>query len=274
MVELQNGDKITATRFENVNSDKILLINAATGIRQYFYYNYAKYLNSKGYTVYTYDYRGIGDSKSQHLKHNNLNYVDWGSEDYPAMVNHIKTKHPNKEYYLIGHSFGGSCIGMSNCTKIFDKVITISSQNGYWKFFPESKRLFILFFSYISLPVISWLLGYYPSKIKGLGESLPKGVALDWSKALRNIKSIPGLVRDRMSHYKNYTGKLIMISIEDDWMASKLAVDKLSNAFSSAEITRHHITLNQTNQMPIGHINFFKQKFKDTLWSKSLGWLN
>jgi predicted alpha/beta hydrolase len=269
-----DGVVISATEFTPDQANgKVILMNAATGVQQYFYFNYAQFLANKGYTVYTYDYRGIGKSVVGNLKDSKANYSDWGSVDFSSMFLHLKNAHSDKKYYLIGHSFGGNCLGMSAYAHEFEKIVTVSSQNGYWRYFPSSKQGLILFISKLSMPILSRIMGYYPSKIKGLGESLPKGVGLDWAKVLTHPLSVESLVSGTTNFYKKIKSDMLMISIEDDWMASRLAVDKLAEAFSSANIKRRHISLSETGNKSIGHLNFFRKSFQENLWEIPVDWL-
>ncbi|RLZ11740.1 serine aminopeptidase domain-containing protein [Faecalibacter macacae] len=47
---------------ENNATKKLIVISSAIGVKQSFYSKYATYLANKGYLVFTYDYRGIGES--------------------------------------------------------------------------------------------------------------------------------------------------------------------------------------------------------------------
>ena len=47
---------------------RAVLVNSATGVRQEYYAKYATYLLERGFTVLTYDYRGIGRSLHGPLK--------------------------------------------------------------------------------------------------------------------------------------------------------------------------------------------------------------
>ncbi|CAM3221072.1 hypothetical protein EMST110833_02030 [Empedobacter stercoris] len=52
------------------------MISSAIGVKQSFYTKFAIYLANKGYLVFTYDYRGIGDSKPNNLKNFKANFID------------------------------------------------------------------------------------------------------------------------------------------------------------------------------------------------------
>jgi predicted alpha/beta hydrolase len=71
IIQLKTSDQydISITLFEPKNSvQKLLLINSATGVKQQTYYDFAQYFADNGYTVITYDYRGISLSKPQKMK--------------------------------------------------------------------------------------------------------------------------------------------------------------------------------------------------------------
>lgn len=68
-VETFDKFKLSVTSFgENNATNKIIVISSAIGVKQSFYTKFAIYLANKGYLVFTYDYRGIGDSKPKKLK--------------------------------------------------------------------------------------------------------------------------------------------------------------------------------------------------------------
>ena len=61
---------------------KLLLINSATGVKQQIYFSFAKYLAEKGFTVITYDYRGIGESKPKQMRGFKASMRIWGTIDF------------------------------------------------------------------------------------------------------------------------------------------------------------------------------------------------
>ena len=64
-----DGFNLSVKIFEPQNSaGKLLLINSATGVKQQVYFSFAKYMSQNGFTVITYDYSGIGESKPKKMK--------------------------------------------------------------------------------------------------------------------------------------------------------------------------------------------------------------
>lgn len=269
-----NGKTITATAFEPSSpKGKTLLISAATGIKQKFYYHFAEYCAEAGYHVYTYDYSGIGLSKNGDLRGSEISYTTWGAEDFPAMVRFIRHQHGAQPMVLVGHSFGGNCLGVTGAADEFEAIVTIASQQGYWRNFGFWYRWVVLFVFAVSMPLLSKLFGYFPSKTHGLGEDLPKKVAEDWSKLILNKEGIETLASSPETWRKNLHPNMLVISISDDMLSPKKAVDNLAEiSYSATSIKRLHLTPKDGNAGPIGHLNFFRKQFRDTLWQIPLQW--
>jgi predicted alpha/beta hydrolase len=82
--------KIVVNHFVPASSNgRVVLINPATGIKQTFYFNYAEYLSELGYDVITYDFRGIGKSKTGSLRGFKASMVDWVAKDFSAVTQYI-----------------------------------------------------------------------------------------------------------------------------------------------------------------------------------------
>jgi predicted alpha/beta hydrolase len=266
-VQKPNGKSITATVFApSVPLHRTLLISVATGMKQSFYYKFAAYYAEQGYYVYTYDYTDIGLSKSGSLRGSETSYTTWGAEDYPAMVSFVKKQHPEEPIYLIGHSFGGNCLGMTEVSNDLAAIVTVASQQGYWRNFNDWQRYFIWFVFAVTMPLLTRLLGYFPSKTHGLGEDLPKNVSGDWSNVILKPEGVTGLSDKHSSWFEKITRPMLMISLDDDTYAPKQTVDNLAQCYSRAEIERKNIVPKECNADSIGHLNFFRAQFQETLW--------
>ena len=83
------GHSLTGTLFTPEHpSGHSILISSATGMLRRFYYGFSKHFASRGYTVLTFDYWGIGDSAGdpQALKKNSYDLVHWGANDQAGAV--------------------------------------------------------------------------------------------------------------------------------------------------------------------------------------------
>ena len=84
--------------FEPENSNgKLLLINSATGVKQQVYFSFAQFFTEKGFTVITYDYRGIGLSKPENLKGFKASMRIWGTKDFKTVTDFIQNKFPHHQ---------------------------------------------------------------------------------------------------------------------------------------------------------------------------------
>ena len=112
-VQIPGKDKanLAATVFEK-QSDKVLLINSATAVPRQFYKRFASYANEHGYTVITFDYRGIGGSRPNSLRGFNAKMRDWGLLDIVSVLNWIHVELKPKQLHVIGHSVGGQLMDL------------------------------------------------------------------------------------------------------------------------------------------------------------------
>lgn len=259
---------ITAHLFlpENDNG-KIVLINSATGVKQHVYFSFAKYFAEKGFTVITYDYRGIGLSKPEKMKGFEASMRIWGSEDYKALTQYIRTRFPAYEKYCLGHSVGALILGMNEDSKMFEEFVFVGTQNAFvgnlkWK----TKIEAYLGFG-IAQPLTTQLLGYFPSEWFGLGESLPKNCAYDWRTLILNKKSTNGLLEKIDDYSKDLTQKVFVIRAEDDaWLTEKGVKSLLNDTYPNLKPTYRLVRISESEKREIGHVNFFRS-YNKKLWN-------
>ncbi|QES91847.1 hypothetical protein F0358_03525 [Empedobacter brevis] len=267
-VETSDGFKIAATSFgENNATKKIIVISSAIGVKQSFYTKYATFLANKGYLVFTYDYRGIGDSKPKKMKGFEAHFIDWADKDFMGLTQYIEEFYPTHEKYLIGHSIGGIMIGLTRAYKIYAKIITIGSQYGYIKNFHQKDKPKVNFFFRIAIPVLSRFYGFFPSQKVGMGEPIPHGIARDWRKLILNEKSILGYANETQNLYEEITQPVLIISLDDDFMATPKSVDLFATlVLKNAKKKRLNIIPKEYGLNEVGHLDFFREKNKNELW--------
>jgi len=99
----------------NTSNNKTIVISSATGVLQYFYYKFATYFSELGYTVYTFDYSGIGKSNLSilDLKQNTINLESWGENDQASVISYAKSQNPTHKIIVITHSIGGQILAFN-----------------------------------------------------------------------------------------------------------------------------------------------------------------
>lgn len=249
------------------NNGKLLLINSATGVKQQVYFSFAKYFSEQGFTVITYDYRGIGLSKPGSMKGFNGSMRIWGSRDYKALTNYIKNQFSEYRKFCLGHSVGALILGMNKDSEMFEELIFVGTQNA----FVGNLRLKTKIEAYLGFgivqPLTTSLLGYFPANWFGLGESLPKNCAYDWRTLILNKKSTNRLLEKIDDYSKNLTQKVFVIRAEDDvWLTEKGVLSLLNNTYPNLRPTYRLIKTTESEKKEIGHVNFFRS-YNQKLWN-------
>lgn len=223
-----------------------------------------------------YDYRGMGGSKPAMLKGFVAAMHDWGELDMTAAFEHIVQECSPDKLYAIGQSAGGQLFGLArNCERV-DAMVTVAAQSGslrHWPFRKWRKYSFALGV-YFLIPLLANLLGYFPSSRVGLGEDLPKGVALEWARWCRSPHYLFSYPRQfDLSRYAMLHLPILAYSFEDDDFAPEPAVDALFTHYPNASVTRKHVRPSDIEAEKIGHFGFFRREFRDTLWREVCEWL-
>ncbi|MCD9853555.1 alpha/beta hydrolase [Epilithonimonas sp. JDS] len=254
--------------FEPQNpNDKLLLINSATGVKQQIYFSFAQFFAEQGFTVITYDYRGIGLSKPKKMKGFQASMRIWGTVDYRAITNYIIINFPDYRKFCLGHSLGALILGMNADSKMFEELVFVGTQNafvGNLKF--KTKIEAYLGFG-IAQPLSTKILGYFPGNWFGLGESLPAGSAFDWQTLILNRKSTNKLLEKVKDYSKDLTQKVFVIRAEDDaWLTEKGVRSLLEGTYPNMKPTYRLIKTSESEKNEIGHINFFRS-YNRKLWN-------
>lgn len=259
---------LTAHLFRPEKSNgSLLLINSATGVKQQVYFSFAQYFSEQGFTVITYDYRGIGLSKPAEMKGFKASMRTWGSVDYKTLTQYIKAKFPEYRKYCLGHSVGALILGMNEDSVMFDEFIFVGTQNAFVGNLKGKTKIEAYLGFGIAQPVTTGLLGYFPAHWFGLGESLPKNCAFDWRTLILNKKSTNRLLEKIDDHSKKLTQKTFVIRAEDDiWLTEKGVLSLLNDTYPNLKPTYRLVKTSESDKKEIGHINFFRS-YNQKLWS-------
>jgi len=271
----QDGFKLHGCLFEGDNSKAGIIINSATAVDKEYYQAFAEYLCEQGYTIITYDYRGIGESQAI-SKMNNANILSmraWGEQDFESIIQWALKSHPNLPWHCIGHSVGGQLVGLAPSNTKLVSTYCVSAQNGYWKNWDTFKKPKVFITWYGLIPFFSLTFGRVPAFLLG-GNSLPAPIALEWARWCRN----PNFITDNQGkpireYFEQYSSKMCFVVIKDDLdFAPEKSVKALQKLYTSANSKRHMIDPKEFGIKKIGHFGFFKRQHKTTLWPESLKW--
>lgn len=267
-LKAKDGFPIVAHLFHPIYSNhKILLINSATGVKQEFYFHFAMFLAKHGFTVLTYDYRGIGQSKPYSMKHFQATMRDWGKLDYPCLTQYLLNNFPEEEKFLLGHSIGALVLGLNPDSFQFKKFIFVSTQSSYFRRLHFKTQLEGLFGFGLLLPLTNFLYGYFPANYFGLGESLPKGAAMDWRKMILHPDSINALLNQEKDISNQLTQNILVLrSEDDDWLTKAGERELFSSTYSQMKPVYRLLLKNESPENHIGHVDFFRH-YNQPIWN-------
>ncbi|MEW6733918.1 MAG: alpha/beta fold hydrolase [Acidobacteriota bacterium] len=268
-----DGFKLGATQYGK-DGDSIIVINSATAVKQRYYEKFARYLADLGLTVITYDYRGIGQSRpASSLAGFQATMTEWGILDAEAVINFARSSYPHRRLCVIGHSFGGQCLGMLPSHQAIDRVVLVASQLAYWGNFHKRTWPQMIFYWYLLFPVVTRLFGYFPGRL-GLGEDLPKGVALQWAKWCRSRDYLFCEANKLFqTYYENFSAPILAYKISDDSYAGGDSVERLLARYPQSVKRLIELHPADVGAKSIGHFGLFRETFRDSIWSQIHAWL-
>ena len=240
----------------------------ATGVPQSYYAKFAAYLAERGFSVLTFDYRGIGRSLSGHVRDVRARMQDWALLDAAAAFAFFG----EKRIRVVGHSFGGQALGLLPDLTRISAALFVGSQSGYWKNWPLLGRVWMWPATHAGLPLASKLFGYFPGSRLGFGEDLPAGVALQWASWCRHPRYLMGALGVE-EVYSKVKLPIRAYAITDDAFAPPPAVEALRRLYPNARWETRRVAPPDVGVKAIGHFGFFRERFRDSLWREAADWL-
>jgi predicted alpha/beta hydrolase len=251
------------------DSDRVVVVNAATAVPQRFYRHVADALAEAGFTVITYDYRGIELETRTELRRLEATARDWALHDLPGAIDWAAEELSPSRLFLIGHSFGGQVAGMYDHPERIDGMATMSAQSGHWRLQGGEQKLVVWLHTHLTLPLLSKLMGYMPMKAVGAGEDMPAGVALEWSRWCRHRDYVLGDRTLPLDRFEKFTAPVLAYSFGDDKWGSPRSVAAMMNAYPRVEF--RHVVPADVGLDAIGHMGFFRPR-SAALWTDVVTW--
>jgi predicted alpha/beta hydrolase len=252
----------------------VLLINSATGVKQQFYVDFATRLSEQGFRVFTYDYRGIGNSKPNTLKKFSASMHEWGTLDYHAILKYIFLTYTDSRTTVIGHSVGGQIIGMSPLSENVDRIVTVGAQTPFVGNFGSGLgKLKLLFFWYALIPVFTSLFGYFPASKLRLFEDLPANVARQWAAWAKTRNFVMEEFPFMKQRFNALHQDALMISFSDDEFAPPRAVKNLMSFFTNLQWSHWELKPQDFRLQKLGHFSFFRANVGIQKWESLTRWI-
>ncbi len=251
-----------------------VMIAPATGINQKFYTHFASFLKENGFGVITFDNRGIGNSKSKKNSDSDIDLISWGRQDMVAVLKHLKKEFPQTKYHLIGHSAGGQLAGLMPNWEELSSIFNYACSSGQLRNMKYPFKFSAHFFMNVYIPLNNLLFGKTNSQWVGMGDTLPKHVARQWSKWCNGqgyIKTDFGkAVKEHYYNDLNLPSKWLYAT--DDNIANLANVEDMISVFTKSKTEILRLDPDELGFEDIGHMKFFSRK-RNSLWNIAIDWL-
>ena len=272
-----DGVRLAATHYASAGAGPVTVIASATGVPQRYYARLATFLAAQGRPVVTFDGRGIARSAPPSLVGFKARFRDWGILDFPAVIDWVGTTYPGRPLHWIGHSYGGFALGLARNNARVAKLLGVATMTADVRLVDSklaSWQIGVMLFGIG--PLAAHALGYVPGALFG-GASLPKDAALEWARWCRTpgfLFGVPDLPEKRF--FETVTAAVRLARMTDDAWVGERGVADLLTRFPNAP-SKDVWTIDparDTAGRAIGHLGFFRNEFRDTLWREALAWLD
>lgn len=257
------------------HGDDIVIINTATAVLARYYHRYARFLASHGFTVLTYDYRGIGLSCPSSLKGCAYRWHDWGELDFDAALVFMRGRYPDRAMIVVGHSIGGFLPGLAATATRIDRLLTVGAQYAWWWDYAPAHRARLFCKWHVAMPVLSALYGYFPGRRLGWLEDLPAGVAYEWAfRGPRFERSHPQAARaGLLARMAGVTAPILAVTTTDDEFGTLPAIRRALRYYTNTERLLAVLNPSDYGCSAIGHFGLFHDRHEPGFWTDTLSWL-
>jgi predicted alpha/beta hydrolase len=261
----------------NVAPRAAVVVACGAGIPARFYLRLARHVADRGAAVLTFDYRGIGASRSGPLRRLASGMDDWAVRDLSAAFAEARVAYPDVAPMAIAHSVGTMLIGAAAGASRIERCVFLGAHTGYWRDYHVRWRVPLFLTWHAVMPAVTRVVGYFPGRALRLGEDLPKQVAYDWAGRRK-----PALVRSRrdqqrfgpyVGRYAEFRAATLAISIADDAFAPPPAASRLLAMYPNLAATRETVTPADIGVARLGHFGFVRRPAGEYFWRRAADWL-
>lgn len=242
-----------------------VLIVPAMGVSQGYYRGFAEWLARQGFFAVTFDYRGVGLSRTEPLRELRADIFDWARLDCGAMVDAVTKLAGTGSLFWVGHSLGGQILPFVSGVERFKRVVTIATGSGYWRENSSPLNYWAWWLWYVAAPLSMQIFGYFPGKrLRKVGD-LPRGVMEQWRRWCVNRDYAAG-AEAAHAQYAAVTTPITSLSFTDDEFMSSRNTESIHAFYTSAPKAMKRISPAEIGAKRIGHFGFFRPTFEKSLW--------
>jgi len=271
----RDGRALAAYRFDAEGPVKgNVIIAAAMAVPQSFYAAFARHLANCGYTAWTFDYRGIGESLTGSLRHVKADLSDWLTQDYDALLHKVNEISPELPLFVVGHSFGGQVAPLLPSRERLAGLVNIAVGSGSMRHIMPRVRRSAPLMWHVLAPVLCPIFGYFPGARLGVIGDLPSGAMFQWRRwCLTPDYLLTGEPGAREA-YASADYPVLALNFADDEMLLEDGSRLIHGAYRKRPVDYRLLEPAQYKLSRIGHFGFFKPQSEAALWPLVIEWLD
>lgn len=271
-----DGRILPATLHTAAQPRAVIVMAPALGVPRRFYDKFAAYLAQRGITALTFDFRGVGEAEGSKTADAAVNMEQWGRLDIAAALDWSLRSLPAVPLFHAGHSAGGQLMGLAPASEQLAGLVLVAANAPHASQWRGKAKLRILFLWYLLAPLLAAGRARFPMRRLGLSSvDVPAGVIRQWARWGRSrgylFNPAHGLDTAR---YRRLRSPALVLEFSDDAdFAPRAAVDALLVQMPNLRLTRRCTTPQEVGVKTIGHLGFFKEALRDTLWRDTADWI-
>lgn len=273
-IRCADGVELPATLSAPAGAHAALVIGSAMGVPRQFYRRFAQYLAGQGIATLTFDYRGIADARALAADPGRTRLEDWGRLDLDAALATALRQMPGLPLFLAGHSCGGQLAGLSPHAEQLAGLIFVAASSPNVRQWHGIGRWFMRLWVGAVIPLAT-LGRWFPARRLGFSTvDIPAGVMRQWGRWTRSPRYAfspeHGLDTAR---YRRLRMPALCYSFADDFFTPGAAADALLREYPGLGVTRRHLRPGDVGARAIGHLGYFRQALRDSLWAETADWI-
>jgi predicted alpha/beta hydrolase len=266
------GDALAATAFlPDAAPRAAVLVAPAMGVDQGYYAPLCAWLAAQGYAALSFDYSGMGASRTRPLPEVEVDVLHWAYVDCAAMVDAAAEVAPGRPLLWVGHSLGGQVLGLVPNRERVARAVTVAAGSGYWRENAPGLRWKVWWLWYCVAPLSIAAVGYFPGRRLGMVGDLPAGVMRQWREWCLDRDYLVGVLGDEVrERYAALRLPLVSLSFTDDEFMSERNIRSLHGFYAGADLALQRIAPAEVGAARIGHFGFFRAEHAERLWRAHL----
>jgi predicted alpha/beta hydrolase len=269
-----DGFALPVTLFEPARPRAVLVVAAAMGVPRRYYAKFAADLAARGIAAVTFDYRGIGEAAAGLADPRGTTFRDWGRLDLHAVLEQAFARFAGVPVFLLGHSAGAQIVGLTPHAERLAGLVFVAGPRPHVSQDRGAYRVFSTLWWYVLVPLGSRL-AWFPARRLGFSSvDVPSGVTAEWGRWARSRRYLFDPVHGiDVSRYATLRLPLLAYSFSDDLYTPPASAEALLSEYPNARITRRAVRPADVGVRAIGHLGFFREALRDTLWAGTADWI-